>query len=311
MRGIIVADSDVVFATEEEAKAAAADLRQLIEYAGLEEVVETSPESSRKLLASLLWDVPPLLPLYDSDRRRLLFRMGVAACLLLAVLLGVRWIYNDYQAREQARLAAQQAIARDAQRKDQLAHPERYFRKAWLDAPLPLDAGIQCASAILSLPFSSNAWTLEQAVCAPSADLEVTWAHTKGASFVALPPGAHIASPQQAVETRTLQTLPARPADQPLLARDSATALLYQITQNISSQLSLPWEAPEQLRIDDKTTVIAPWSRAEFTFSNLPAQAMLGPDLFTALGLPGVMLTSLTLQNGTWTIKGYIYVVIS
>lgn len=313
VRGIIAADGDAIFSTEEEARAAASSLRMLIEDVGIVEVVHTSPEASREYLAPLLWPEPSLVPLHDTNRRQRLSRLGMVGVVLLAVSAVAYWVYEEYQVREQSRLIAQQAIAKDAQRKDQLAHPERYFKKNWLSAPSILDAGKQCSELILSLPLVSNAWMLEEATCSPAENLMVTWAHAKGASFVEPPAGAEITSPQRAMERRTLPRLPPRLSNRSLLTKNDATAVLYQITQNTGSQVTLSWEAPEQFRIDNKTSVTAPWQRGNFEFKNLPAQTALGPDLFGALSLPGVMFTSVTLhtQNSTWTIKGSIYAGIS
>ncbi len=94
----------------------------------------------------------------------------------------------------------------------------------------------------------------------------------------------------------------------PLLGQGQATAALYELTQNLASQLTLSWDAPEQYRLDDVTTMVSPWRRGQFELSNIPAAALLETDLFAALGRhPGTMLASLTRKTNDLTIKGCIY----
>jgi hypothetical protein len=315
VRGTIAPDGDAVFETKAEALAQADKMRFLIEAVGLTEVVFESSEASLAYLSPLLWPETTLRPLDKTERYQGLLQLGrIAVVLLSAICLGGYFLHSSYQARQKARITAQSLAERDARKNAQLTHPERYFQKTWLEAPDFISAGKQCAAAVLSLPLSANAWKFEEAVCRPGAMLKVSWAHTRGASFVSPPGEARLVTPQQALENRPLSGLAGRPpsADSlPLMTREQATAALYLLTQNLGSQLSLSWEAPEHRQIEDETTVIAPWQRGRFELSHLPAATLLGPDVFEALSLPGTTLVSLTWKNNDLNIEGYIHVLSS
>jgi hypothetical protein len=60
-------------------------------------------------------------------------------------------------------------------------------------------------------------------------------------------------------------------------------------------------------QIDEETSVKAPWQGYRFEINTIPVAAVLDPDVFVALELPGSTLTSINLKNGKWSIKGVIY----
>jgi hypothetical protein len=288
-------------------------MRLLIEAVGLAEDVLETPEASLTYLLPLLRPETLLRPLDKTERYQRQLRLGLLVAVLVSVIcLGGYLLYSSYQASQKARITAQSLAEMEARKKALLAQSESYFRKTWLDAPNFNRAGEQCAAAVLSLPLAVNAWRIEETVCRPGAFLQISWTHTKGASFVSPPGEARLVSPQQASENLPLPGLAARASSaefSPLLTREQATAALYLITQNLGSQLSLSWDAPEQHQIEEETTITAPWQRGWFNLSNLPPATLLGPDIFEALAFPGAVLVSLTRKNNDLNIEGYIHVV--
>lgn len=309
VRGFVLAEGDAVFDSKEKTIAAADELRSQLENVGLSETIIDFPEETFAYLRPLLGPEVPITPLFKKKRDK---RLGVliGAVVLLVILLcgGLYWFYSGYQETQKAQARATQMAEMEAKKRDIQAHPERYFKAEWRSAPSALSAGGQCALTLTAIPIAANGWRFEEAMCRPASGLTATWAHVKGASFVSLPRGASLTSPGQATEERALAALPPRPASsQPLLTRDQATAALYQLTQNLAAQLVLSWEAPEQYRIDEKTTVAAPWQRGQFELTQAPMAALLEPGLFEALGsYPGLMLLSLT-RNNELSLKGYIH----
>ena len=310
IRGLVAADGDAVFKTRDEALAAASGLRRLLGEVRLVEELRESPEAGQAFLTPLLRPEAPIRPLHEAGEQERLMRRGLLAVVLgLVFSLGVYWLYGAHQARQEAHQSAREMAAQEAQKMELLAHPERLFKKHWLDGPDFIRAGKQCAEALLSLPLSMNVWMLEEAVCRPGSSLQVSWGHRKGASFVVPPPKTGLTTPQQAMEYQTLAWLPPRSlSEDDLLTKEEVTAVLYELTQNISSLLSLSWDPPEPYRIDDETTIYAPWARGKFELSRLPARALLGADLFGALSHPGSVLVSVTQKNNDLSIKGDIYV---
>jgi len=312
LHGMTAADGDVICQSKTEALKVADDQRKFMGDHGHEEVLHDTPAASLAYLQPLLWTPTPLRPLHaQSHHERLILRGLIGSVGVLLFCLVSSCIYGQYQARQQASQIARRSALKEAQKREYLAHPEQFFRKTWLDAPDVVSAGIQCTNAILSLPVSTNVWMLEEAVCSPGGSVRVSWAHRKGASFVALPAGAKLISPQEAVENRPLPGLPAAHPHSAnrssLMSKEEATSALYEITQNIRGHLSLVWDPPEQYKVDEETIISAPWQRGRFDISQLPAVSFLGPDLFGALNHQGAGLMSLTRKNKDLTIKGYIY----
>ncbi len=311
VRGTIAPDGDAVFETKEEALDKADEMRLLIEAVGLAEVVFETPEASRSYLLPLLGPETPLRPLDKTERYQGLLHLGIIVAVLISAFSFAGYLLNSsYQDRQKAQIAAQGKAQKEARKRAHFTHPERYFQKAWLKAPDFKSAGKQCAAVVLSLPLIVNAWKFDEAVCRPGVSLQISWEHTKGASFVSPPGESRLLTAQQALENRPLSGLTDRPSSAgslPLLTREQAMAALYLLTQNLGSQLSLSWEAPEQHQIDDETSITAPWQRGRFELSHLPAATMLGPDIFEALDFPGSILLSLTRKNNDLNIEGYIH----
>jgi len=313
LRNKILAIGDIVCDSKEDAFKAASDLRHYIEKPGYEEIAKESKEDSLEYLWPYLMPDTPLRPLFESsEQERLIIKGALGAALLVVFCFGVSWISGIYKTRQEARLTAQMLAQKKASRKEYLAHPELHFKKYWLEAPEIIPAGLQCSKAFMSLPVSVNTWMLEESVCSPGGSINITWSHRKGASFVSLPSGSHLTTPQQASEIRTLPKLSNRPSPSPtdplpLLTKDQVTALLYELSQNVGCYLSLSWDPPEELQVDDETTITAPWQRGVFDLSQLSTVILLGPDLFGALSYPGSVLASLTMKNDELSVRGYIY----
>jgi hypothetical protein len=314
--GMVMSDGDAVFNTKEEAQSHIAKMvRPFIGDVELAEITCNTTEESLAFLTPILWAERPLRPLYESSHdERLLKRVIIIAFLVLAFLIGVFWIFGEFKDRQLAKLVRLTSAEREAKRQDILAHPERYFRKVWLDAPTFVSAGKQCSQVLLTLPTTVNVWMLEEAVCAPGRNLQKSWTHRKGASFVALPAESSLQSPQEAWGEQSLPELPSRPETAeraPLMTREQATAALYELTQNLSCYLELNWEPPEVHMIDEETTVVAPWQRGTFDISQLPALSLLEMDLYGALSYPGSLLETLLWKNGDLTLRGYIYATVT
>jgi hypothetical protein len=314
--GMVMSDGDAVFDTKEEAQEHISKMvRPFIGDVELAEVVCNTTEESMSYLTPILWAERPLRPLYGASRDENILRRGVIGALLLLVFfISVFWVFGEFRDRQLAKLARLTSAEREAKKQDILAHPERYFRKVWLDAPTFITAGKQCSQALLNLPTTVNVWMLEEAVCAPGRSLQKSWTHRKGASFVALPAETSLQSPQQAWGEQSLPELPTRPATADraaLMTREKATAALYELTQNLSCYLELNWEPPEVHVIDEETTVVAPWQRGQFDISQLPALSLLETDLYGALSYPGSLLASLLWRNGDLTLRGYIYATVA
>jgi hypothetical protein len=307
LRGLVVADGDALFDSKEKAMVAASALRLMLENVGLMEVLKETPTESLEYLAPILGPEPPLASLFKKEYPLGLVIGGVAAVFLLFFALS--WGYDQYLEIRAAQEKSRQLAEKEALRQDILANPYKYFKAEWLSAPSGTASGSQCAAALLALPISQNAWSFTEAACHPGAGLTVRWTHKKGASFVRLPIGARLVSAQEATAEYPLTALLSRAAHiENLLPQEQATAALYDLTQKLASQLTVNWEAPEQYRIDESTTISAPWRRGQFDLAQIPVAALLEADLFAALSLyPGSMLTSVTRTTNDLSVKGYIY----
>jgi hypothetical protein len=97
-----------------------------------------------------------------------------------------------------------------------------------------------------------------------------------------------------------------------LMSLERTKATLYELNQNIGGRLA-PFEfvPPQQLMIDEETTITAPWQRINFEISQFPVAYILDDDLFGALNFPGAVLESLARKNHDFTIRGFIYASVS
>jgi hypothetical protein len=167
---------------------------------------------------------------------------------------------------------------------------------------------------MMAVPVVEAGWLLKEIICEPGSRLSVSRAHVDGADY--LHPVLTDAKFLSAKETSHTATLPAlrkisavRHTD--LLPVPRVTAYLYQLAQSLHLNLeNLSWSSPEK-REDkaSKLTLTAPWQQGTFTFSSVPARALLDPELFQILALPGASLSGINYQAAPrlWRIKGVVY----
>jgi hypothetical protein len=305
--GAVGADGDAWFTTEAEARNAFASIRQLLQTQD-KELFFATPEASWKFLHKFLKPENPLVQLHVSDPsiRKLKIKILMAAILLVSLFAAFQgWtIYQEHVEEEERQVAL---AARKASLQAQLANAEQFFKKKWNDAPPSPAVGELCSRALLEIPLVFNGWRLAEADCKVSS-LSVVWDHGRYVDFINLPPsGRYSGGPQKAVSTYALSKLPLRAKTDNLLKKDAIPPIFYQLAQSLSGKLVLTWAAIEKHQIDKDNTISAPWQACNFTLTQVPASALLSPDLFNALNFPGVVITSISRQNSIITIKGTIY----
>jgi len=227
--------------------------------------------------------------------------------MLLLGSYGIK-LFLAHQAGKNAMEATRVAMVNKEQRRQELlAHPERHFPQPWTTAPEMHELVSRGIKALLTLPIAASGWVLERAVFDGEAVI-VTWGHKPGADYVHLPLSARIETPQKAVSRLPIPKRRGQQTSSPLLSQEQCTRLLYQGTQLMGARLRLVYNPPEKKRVDN-VEIIAPWARAQWELSDVPA-AMLNdaalPELFTHI--PGIMLETISMDKNVWTIKGAVYV---
>ena len=316
-QSLIVGMGDQVFPNRPEAEEWIQSLKGLLDS----DFAETA--TCATLDESLLWLTPlisagpfsrlrsrngylqPLQPI--PGQRRKLAALGSLAAVLLLGGYGAK-LFLAHQAGKKAMEATRVAMVNKEQRRQELlAHPERHFPQPWTTAP-EMHELVSCGiKALLTLPIAASGWVLERAVFDGEAVI-VTWGHKPGADYVHLPLSARIETPQKAISRLPIPKRREQRTPSPLLTQEQCTRLLYQGTQLMGARLRLVYNAPEKKRVDN-VEIIAPWARAQWELSDVPA-AMLNdaalPELFTHI--PGIMLETISMDKNVWTIKGAVYV---
>lgn len=316
-QSLIVGMGDQVFPNRPEAEEWIQSLKGLLDS----DFAETA--TCATLDESLLWLTPlisagpfsrlrsrngylqPLQPI--PGQRRKLAALGSLAAVLLLGGYGAK-LFLAHQAGKKAMEATRVAMVNKEQRRQELlAHPERHFPQPWTTAPEMHELVSRGIKALLTLPIAASGWGLERAVFDGEAVI-VTWGHKPGADYVHLPLSARIETPQKAISRLPIPKRREQRTPSPLLSQEQCTRLLYQGTQLMGARLRLVYNAPEKKRVDN-VEIIAPWARAQWELSDVPA-AMLNdaalPELFTHI--PGIMLETISMDKNVWTIKGAVYV---
>jgi hypothetical protein len=304
--GIIGADGDAWFSSEEDARNALSSIRQLLQSQE-EEIFCDTPDASWKFLAPLLKPENPLVQLNTDDpsKRKIKQRILAAGTMVSLVFGGFyAWsLYEEYQEQQTMTMALE---VRNAGLKAKMSHAEQFFDKKWNDTPPPAAIGAFCSRALLEVPLVYNGWHLIEADC-KNTSLNVIWGHARYADFLQLPPESRFSAPQKATAVYSLPKLPSRAKEDSLLQKDTIPPRLYQLAQNLSALLVLNWLPVETYQIDEENTVSAPWQACDFTLTKIPSSSLLTNDIFDAINFPGIVVTSVNKQGITLTIKGTFY----
>lgn len=316
-QSLIVGMGDQVFQKRAEAEEWIQSLKGLLDSDFAETATCATLDESLRWLTPLISTSPfsrlrsrngylqPLQPM-PGQRRKLAVLGGLAAMLLLGGY-GIK-LFLAHQAGKKAMEATRVAMVNKEQRRQELlAHPERHFPQPWTTAPEMHELVSRGIKALLTLPIAASGWVLERAVFDGEAVI-VTWGHKPGADYVHLPLSARIETPQKAISRLPIPKRRGQQTSSPLLSQEQCTRLLYQGTQLMGARLRLIYNPPEKKRVDN-VEIIAPWARAQWELSDVPA-AMLNdaalPELFTHI--PGIMLETISMDKNVWTIKGAVYV---
>lgn len=215
-------------------------------------------------------------------------------------------LYLEHEEQERARAAAHMLlVGKEERRREIKAHPEMYFPMQWESSgavgPL-IEAGV---GAILGLPVSVSGWVLDGASFTGK-EVAGWYAHQPGASFLALPVGARLETPQKAVLSLTVRVSPGeRPKG--LIAREEASRRLYESAQLLGAHLKLSF-AGAQKRDVDGIEVWCPWLEGQWELAGVPSLVVSDgsfPEGFTSF--PGLTLSSVSYDKGAWALKGKIY----
>ena len=316
-QSLIVGMGDQVFQKRAEAEEWIQSLKGLLDSDFAETATCATLDESLRWLTPLISTSPfsrlrsrngylqPLQPM-PGQRRKLAALGGLAAMLLLGGY-GIK-LFLAHQAGKKAMEATRVAMVNKEQRRQELlAHPERHFPQPWTTAPEMHELVSRGIKALLTLPIAASGWVLERAVFDGEAVI-VTWGHKPGADYMHLPLSARIETPQKAISRLPIPKRRGQQTSSPLLSQEQCTRLLYQGTQLMGARLRLVYNPPEKKSVDN-VEIIAPWARAQWELSDVPA-AMLNdaalPELFTHI--PGIMLETISMDKNVWTIKGAVYV---
>lgn len=317
-QALVVGMGDQVFTQKAEAEAWIQSLRGLLDTDFEETVVCETPQESLGWLSPLtpsfsLWIASkqkgallPLQPVPSQRRNRL-----IAATVAFVLLFGgyALKLFLEHQAGKRAVEAARTAMLDKEQRRAEImAHPELYFERPWLEAPDVAECVRAGLKSILSLPTVVSGWALESAAFDGQLVM-VVWSHRPGADFTQLPPGSHVENPQKVVLRVPVGKVSRLQGASPLLTREECAKRFYQSTQLVGGRLKLAFSPQETHNIED-VEVAAPWQKGQWELIDVPAAIVLDasfPAGFTEM--PGLILTDIVHDKGSWSFKGAIYAV--
>lgn len=306
---MIAADGDALFATEQEAREhLEGRLRDLFD-AKQKVTFCATPDESLSLLGPLLKNTVKLETLYaDVEKRRKTLRLLLGAGVSLGLLWGGVSFYQAWQEHKIQELTKRTFQTKEARRLEIQSHPERYFKKDWLSAPMPLVQAQACLPPMMDVPVSSNGWLADTLTCQKKS-LSVQWAHQPGADYLNLPrPNATFGKSPRFMISRSSFPMPADKREEaPLWTATKIDRQLYQLTQTISAKFRRNWQPPETKTIDE-VEVTAPWQKGTWELNNVPAAAVLESALFKELEkIPGLSLDRITRDKSTWKLQGTMY----
>jgi hypothetical protein len=322
--GLTVGMGDQVFTSHDDAVSELDSLRELLDMQEQEIVrCETMEESLTHLspllmpvnLHAWLFRTGMLLPLNITitRRKKRLFLFCVSAGIAVAGIFGIIALLENRAHEASVESARLSRLNKEQRNAEVRAHPERYFKQSWVDAPLADAVASQCLPAIIKTPLYSNGWQLDAITCAGGV-LNIAWRHKSGADFVRLPAQATLKDARNAVSRYTLLDAPQGQRsgqEYPhILTRDYAARHLYQLCQDTGTKLKLTFATPEKSTIADLgIDVIAPWRKGDWELQDIHPSLMRDMGIMQALSrLPGLTLETINVKDDKWTIKGVIYV---
>lgn len=228
---------------------------------------------------------------------RFIFMLSIA---ILTLIIAFVW-YSAEDSIDNRPLIAMQA----ARRKSIMDHPELYFPRPWLDAS-PLAWSNRCMKSMTETPLNEEGWELKEAIC-DAESFNLAWEFSPLASFLHLPKGATLLTPNSAEKREKFSPLP-KGTEQTLLTREKIALTLYESSRLLRLHLNLSWQpkAKKTVREGDLAVPLeAPWHEGTFSITGIPAQLILNKEFFIMLNqMPALVLESLTYSGGTWTLKG-------
>lgn len=302
--GVIAADGDFVCNSLESATAHARQLQEVLAMDAPQ--IFTDATSSQAHMASLLGKGSWLAGFVGDGRmvslrstRRSLRIAGTTVFTLIAMfMLYSLGFFSDDSAMR---------AAREARRMEILSHPERFFPRPWRENAAPVPWAKRCLKNLFDLSTSDAGWELEQSICRKN-DLEAHWNFASGASFLQLPAGASLHSPQKAMQKAALEPLPVDSKNVDLPKREEVARKLYEMANLFGLHLSLTWAQAANRTVREGSLAVplkAPWQTGKWGFSDLPAQIILSPEFYQVLqSIPGLVLEELIHTNGKWELKG-------
>ncbi|MFZ5425403.1 MAG: type 4b pilus protein PilO2 [Thermodesulfobacteriota bacterium] len=317
-QALVVGMGDQVFTSRSEADSWIRSLRGLMDEDFEDSVTCETFRESLEWLSPLVPSMPlwiagkqsgTLLPLQPVPSQR---RNQVIAGIVVLLLLSGSYVlklFLEHQAGKRAVEAARTAMLdKEQRRREIMANPEAHFQRPWLEAPDVAESIRSGIIAILGLPSVASGWVLESATFDGQA-VTVAWGHRPGADFTQLPPGARIENPQKAVSRFPAGKVSRLQGAAALIPREDCTRRFYQGTQLMGGRLKLQFHAQEKREIEG-IEVISPWQKGQWELVDVPAAVVLDaslPEGFTAM--PGLMLSSIIQDKGSWSFKGAIYAV--
>lgn len=310
----ISAQSDRCFGNREEAEKLAISIQNSLgvehkSFSEEESLAFFSEHLGTPKKTLLLRDATALSSLRETDRIKLL----KAGLWVVAFALGW-WTVDavlEYKAArdamEQARILTQN---KERRAKELAAHPERYFSSAWMKSPEPGSFLKQCVPAMFRFPTAANGWSLDGLSC--SGDfLKATWEHTEFSDFMYLPFNGTLdhKKPQIATSNKTLPVLPeGRRETGILLSQDEAARRIYALTQHFRLKLKKLSFAKRETKTVEKIQLTCPWIRGSWEITKVPAVMIADyANVADAFAIPGLIITELSYDKDTWTIRGELY----
>lgn len=302
--GIIAAEGDYIADSQEKALAHAQQLQNVLAMDAPE--VHSSVPATQARLKALIGRRHVLAGLVGDGRtvtlrstRRYLRIVGTTILTLIAMFM----LYSlGFFSDDSASLAA-----REARRMEILAHPERFFPRPWRETAKPVPWAGRCLKNLLDLPTSDSGWNLEKSQCLKE-NFETHWTFASGASFMQLPAGTKLESPQKAVRKASLPPLKSAAKPDDLVSTEEVARKLYEMANLFGLHLTLNWSQPASTTVREGSLAVplkAPWRIGKWGFNDLPAQIVLSPEFYAVLdSIPGLVLEELTHNNGKWELKG-------
>lgn len=303
-KGVIAAEGDFVSDSYEKALAHATQLQNLLALD--KPLIYSDAKASQADIASRLGRGTVLGGFMGDGRmaslrstRRALRIAGTTVLTLVAMFM----LYSSGFFSDDSAMRA----AREARRQEILSHPERYFPRPWRETGTPVPWAGRCLKKVLDLSSSEEGWDLQTALCRKDS-LESHWNFASGASFLRLPKGTTLETPQKAVQKVTLEPLKNPKPDTPLVERDEVARKLYEMANLFGLHLTLNWSPAAKTTVREGSLAVslkAPWQIGKWAFTDLPAQIVLSQEFYEVLqSIPGIVLEELTHNNGKWELKG-------